>query len=113
MSAEAGDVAQVDEEPTVKLPPGLARAILFEHFSEHCAGWADQPHPTLRGETPRKIAATANGRAQVEALICDMEHQARGTPVAEACDFERLRSDLGLVASGARDKAGDFDRFWR
>jgi len=116
MNAEAGDVAaQADEEPTVKLPPGLARTILFEHFSEHCAAWADQPHPTLHGETPRKIATTANGRARVEALICDMEHLARGTPVAEACDFERLRSELGLglAAGSGPGKTGGFERFWR
>ena len=38
MNAEVGDVAaQTDDEPTVKLAPGLARTILFEHFSEHCA----------------------------------------------------------------------------
>ena len=93
----------------------LRMPILFEHFSEHCAAWADQPHPTLHGETPRKIATTANGRARVEALICDMEHLARGTPVAEACDFERLRSELGLglAAGSGPGKTGGFERFCR
>jgi len=90
-------VTLVDDEPTVKLPPGLARSILLENLTDYCASWPDQPHPALGGETPREISATAHGRERVQVLLDDMEQQAQGTPVAQACDFERLRLDLGLA----------------
>ena len=87
----------LDDEPTAKLQPELARSILLENLREFCAAWPDQPHPELNGETPRQVAATADGYAQLEALISDIEQQAQGTPVAEAWNFERLRLELGLA----------------
>jgi hypothetical protein len=110
MGSEAGDAAvQVDDEPTIKFAPGFAQSILREHLTEYCALWPDQPHAALGGETPRKVAATATGRAQVEALVCAMEQQARGTAIAHACDFEGLRLALGLTARDGRN-ASDFER---
>lgn len=94
--------AHLDDEPTAKFPRELARAILLEHFVEFCAAWPDQPHPALSGRTPRQVAGHANERGRVEVLIADLEQQARGTPVAEACDFERLRSELGLGATASQ-----------
>lgn len=90
-------MAEPDDEPTMKFPQELARAILLEHLREFCAAWPDQPHPALRGQTPRRVAATADGHGRVEMLICEMEQQAQGTPVADAWDFVGLRFELGLA----------------
>jgi len=90
-------IPELDGEPTRKFPSSLARTILLEHLAEHWAAWPDQPHPALDGETPRKSASTAGGRSRVEALICDLEQQVQGTPIAESCDFQRLRFELQLL----------------
>jgi len=87
----------LDDEPTAKLSPELAQAMLLENLRELCAAWPDQPHPALQGQTPRQIAASADGRVQLEALIRETEQRALGTPVADAWNFERLRLDLGLT----------------
>ena len=52
-------------------------------------------------ETPRQIAATADGHGQLEALIRDIEQRALGTPMADAWNFERLRLELGLTPPGS------------
>jgi len=93
-----GDVVlPLDDEPTLQFPQEFARAILLEHLREFCAAWPDQPHPALNGQTPRQVAASAAGQAQLEAIIGEMEQQAQGTPVANAWDFVGLRSELGLT----------------
>ena len=94
-------VLPLDDEPTAKLSPELARAMLLENLRELCAAWPDQPHPELAGQTPRQIAATADGQARLEALIRDIEQRAFGTPMADAWNFERLRFELGLTPPGS------------
>jgi hypothetical protein len=90
-------VLPLDDEPTAKLSPELARTMLLENLRELCAAWPDQPHPALSGQTPRQLAATADGHAQLEALLRDIEQRALGTPMADAWNFERLRLELGLT----------------
>jgi len=97
-----GDIVlPLDDEPTAKLSPELARAMLLDNLRELCAAWPDQPHPALGGQTPRQLAAAADGHARLEALIRDIEQQALGTPMADAWNFERLRLDLGLTPPGS------------
>lgn len=104
--------AQLDDETTTKFPRELARAILLEHFIEFCAAWPDQPHPALKGQTPRQVARQASERKRVEVLISDLEQQARGTPVAEACDFERLRFELGLAPGSGHEEKQSKGLYW-
>jgi hypothetical protein len=113
-AAGTGAPAQPDDEQTTRYPRALAQAVLLEHFAEYRAAWPDQPHPALRGETPRQVATSPDGRDEVETLIRELELQARGTPVADAWDFERLRAELGLAAAlSGRRRTKALDRFWR
>jgi hypothetical protein len=60
--------------------------------------WADRETPRLGGETPHHMITTPAGRAQVAALIDDMEQTDLGllrTGVA-AFDYNKLRAHVGL-----------------
>ncbi|MBT9559196.1 MAG: hypothetical protein IV100_24395 [Myxococcales bacterium] len=78
-------------------PPGpdeLAAVVVFK--TQHYATWPDIPVPALGGNSPRKAIKTAKGRAEVEAMLRDLERiegQAHGPA---RYDVNILRRDLGL-----------------
>lgn len=60
--------------------------------------WADRESPALGGETPRHVMASQTGRAQVAALIDDMERNDFGRLRSgiPAFDYNKLRAHVGL-----------------
>ncbi|MCE3223098.1 MAG: hypothetical protein K0S58_1278 [Nitrospira sp.] len=88
-SAEPLTLLVSDEEDRI-----LVGAFLDTVYLE----WADREAPTLGGETPRHLMTTPAGRAQVAALIDEMERTDLGflrTGVA-AFDYDKLRAHVGL-----------------
>jgi hypothetical protein len=60
--------------------------------------WADDNVPALGGLTPREAVKTPEGRAKVIGLVNDWEHtMGRGPKSQIEFDFEKLRSELGLL----------------
>ncbi len=73
------------------------RRQLEDALSATYLRWADTRVPALGGKTPRQMAATQAGRAEVAQMINDWEHQARSMPNPQfVFDFNRLRTELGL-----------------
>ena len=88
-AAEPLTVVVTDEEDRT-----LMNAFLETVYLE----WADRESPVFGGETPRHVMTTQTGRAQVAALIDEMERNDFGllrTGVA-AFDYNKLRAHVGL-----------------
>ena len=88
-AAEPLTVVVTDEEDRT-----LMNAFLETVYLE----WADRESPAFGGETPRHVMTTQTGRAQVAALIDEMERNDFGllrTGVA-AFDYNKLRAHVGL-----------------
>jgi hypothetical protein len=59
--------------------------------------WLDAEVPVLGGKTPRQVARTAKGRAQVAAMINDWENLQNRNPGEQyTFDFNKLRAELGI-----------------
>lgn len=82
--------------PEDVVPPEVARELMASFLSNYYGQWPDEPLPALRGRTPRQAVKTRAGRAEVEAIIRDMEYRSHGSEMAEAYDFDDLRHALGL-----------------
>jgi hypothetical protein len=76
---------------------GPEDTVLRAYAQSHYATWPDEKLPALNGRTPREAITTPAGKAQVAALLRDMEHQSHTTPMAGAYDFNLLRRQLGLL----------------
>ena len=88
-AAEPLTVVVTDEEDRT-----LMNAFLETVYLE----WADRESPAFGGETPRHVMTTQTGRAEVAALIDEMERNDFGllrTGVA-AFDYNKLRAHVGL-----------------
>ncbi|MBP8154879.1 MAG: DUF2384 domain-containing protein [Nitrospira sp.] len=88
-AAEPLTVVVTDEEDRT-----LMNAFLETVYLE----WADRESPVFGGETPRHVMTTQTGRAEVAALIDEMERNDFGllrTGVA-AFDYNKLRAHVGL-----------------
>lgn len=83
--------------PDEDIPPEVAQQMIGQLLARHYATWPDTPLPACKGKTPRQAVANANGRAQVEAILRDMEYRSHDSPMADAFDFDDLRKDLGLL----------------
>lgn len=83
-------------EPAAPPMNGPEAAVLRADAQSHYATWPDEKLPALNGRTPREAITTPAGKAQVAALLRDMEHQSHSTPMAGAYDFNLLRRQLGL-----------------
>lgn len=79
-----------------ELPEELQREILGTYLNDHYRAWPDHPLPALGGKTPRKAMRSKRGRAQVEALLKDIENGTLGMPGGDTVDFAAIRRDLGL-----------------
>ncbi|HEY3495309.1 MAG TPA: hypothetical protein VGK73_11510 [Polyangiaceae bacterium] len=90
-------MATTEEEPTAKMPPGLARAALRDSLAHYYATWLDIPLHELGGNTPRQAARTAAGRLQVHPLVEELENKARETGLSDTYNFDDLRRALGLA----------------
>jgi hypothetical protein len=60
------------------------------------AHWPDEPIPALQGKSPREAVRTRAGRAAVDLLLREMEHQEQRAAGGAAFDFSTLRHALGL-----------------
>ena len=66
-------------------------------FEQQYMSWLDTEVPMLGGKTPRQVARTAKGRAQVAAMINDWENmQNRNSDMQYIFDFNKLRAELGI-----------------
>ena len=87
------------DEPLTLLVTNEEDRLLVGTFLETVyLEWADRETPRLGGETPRHVMTTPAGRAQVVALIDEMERTDLGllrTGVA-AFDYNKLRAHVGL-----------------
>jgi len=97
--AHAMGVPDASDDDMPEIPAELMQQMLGEQLKAHYATWPDIALPALAGKTPRQALESASGRAQVEALLKDMEHTSHGTPLASAYDFDDLRRALGLVVA--------------
>jgi hypothetical protein len=61
--------------------------------------WIDHALPALSGKTPRAATRSASGRARVELLLKEMEHDEARLPAPERYDFADIRRALGLRLS--------------
>lgn len=95
---EIRDESPASDAPVAAVPPEIADQVIRQHLSQHYSTWPDYPLPALSGKSPRDAMKTAEGRASVEALIRDMEHQSHGTPIENKYDFDELRQSVGLPA---------------
>jgi hypothetical protein len=78
------------------VPPEVAREVMASFLSNYYGRWPEEPLPALGGRTPRQATKTRAGRAELEAIIRDMEYHSHGSDMAEAYDFDDLRKALGL-----------------
>jgi hypothetical protein len=79
------------------LPAEAERRLLAEVHAARLRSWLDEPHPRLRGCTPREAARGAE-RAEVVSLLRQIENSAeRSRRLGEpALDVTALWSELGL-----------------
>ena len=88
-AAEPLTVVVTDEEDRT-----LMNAFLETVYLE----WADRESPVFGGETPRHVMTTQTGRAEVAALIDEMERNDFGRlrSGVTAFDYNKLRAHVGL-----------------
>jgi hypothetical protein len=89
----------VPNEPPPAPSPAEAEAVRA-WITAHYATWPDTPLPAFGGKTPRSMTKTKRGRAEVEALIREMEYRSHGSPMEGTYDFDVLRRELGFGSSG-------------
>jgi hypothetical protein len=87
-----------------QIPDEVQRELVGEYLQDHYRRWLDEPLPALGGKTPRKAARTRRGRAQVDALLKDIENHSLTMPGGEAVDFAGLRRELGLEPADDADE---------
>ena len=97
-AALARDIADVAQDDG--LPEAEAQAVVQAFKQEHYATWADVPLPALDGRTPREAAASAQGLAEVAALLDSFEQAEASLDAGERFDFGELRRELGVPQSG-------------
>ena len=85
-----------------EIPPEVQAEVLRAFYDRHYRGWLDTPLPALKGKTPRVTAASKTGKAQVVALLKDLESHAARDRLAgrPAYDFGWLWGELGLDRPG-------------
>ena len=93
------DASDASDDDMPEIPAELLQQMLGEQLKAHYATWPDIALPALAGKSPRQALESASGRAEVEALLKDMEHTSHGTPLASAYDFDDLRRALGLAVA--------------
>jgi hypothetical protein len=82
------DLSTLSAEDRVSLEAALGQRYM---------AWLDEKVPLLGGKTPREVARTPAGNAQVADLINDWENMQERNPNPQfAFDFNRLRLALGL-----------------
>lgn len=77
-------------------PNPEADAIIVKMKERHYEKWLDMALPALRGKTPREAAQTKPGRAQLEAMVKNIEMIESHMPPSERYDVNKLRAALGL-----------------
>jgi len=77
-------------------PNPEADAIIVKLKEQHYTKWLDMPLPALRGKSPREVSRTKAGRAQLEAMVKDIEMIESHMPPSERYDVNKLRAALGL-----------------
>jgi hypothetical protein len=77
-------------------PNPEADAIIVKMKEQHYTKWLDMPLPALRGKSPREVSRTKAGRAQLEAMVKDIEMIESHMPPSERYDVNKLRAALGL-----------------
>jgi hypothetical protein len=75
------------------------RALLASFFGTIYLEWAEQNSPALDSQTPRHAVTTAAGRANVAALIDEIERNDLGLRRTgkPAFDYSKLRTHVGLM----------------
>lgn len=99
-SRQAPEAALRDRgDPQRPEPDDIERELVGRYLQDHYRRWLDAPLPALDGQTPREAARTDRGRAQVDALLKDIENSTLAMPGGEAVDFAALRRELALGPS--------------
>jgi hypothetical protein len=92
-SRTPGDLLD-DNPPSLASPIDLSPEDLAVIVRTHEDRWLGASIPALRGHTPREAAADPDLRADLLALLDDIEITQRGADFA--MDTDRLRAELGL-----------------
>ncbi len=79
----------------VPTPDELAAVVAFK--TQHYATWPAIPVPALGGKSPREAVRTAKGRAEVEAMLRELERIESQSHGPARYDVNILRRDLGLM----------------
>jgi hypothetical protein len=74
-----------------RLDPGVAEALVAEHYARHYRAWIDEPVPALDGHTPREASTLSSLRPRLEELIRGLE---------------------GMYESALKDGAPAYDPSW-
>jgi hypothetical protein len=84
------------------IPSEVQAEVLHAFYDRHYRGWLDTPLPALKGKTPRAMAASKTGKAQVVALLKDLESHAARDRLAgrPTYDFGWMWGELGLDRPG-------------
>ncbi|MCS6289318.1 MAG: DUF2384 domain-containing protein [Nitrospira sp.] len=86
------------EPLTVVVTDAEDRTLMNAFLETVYLEWADRESPALGGETPRHVMTSQAGRAQVAALIDEMERNDFGRlrSGVPAFDYDKLRAHVGL-----------------
>jgi hypothetical protein len=86
------------DRPVVIVMAEEDRQMLSQFLDRAYLEWADQPHPALKGQTPRHAATLPSMRETVEALIDEMSAYdlGRWRTGLPAFEYNRLRAHVGL-----------------
>jgi hypothetical protein len=96
--SEAGLEDEQPAPPSIVVTAEAEQALLAAFLESAYMEWADRPSPSLQGRTPRHAMGSADGRAQVAALIDALEQEdpaARRTG-KRGYEYGRLRAHVGL-----------------
>jgi hypothetical protein len=104
LGERAGQGRRPSEESSRRIPSQVEAQLLERVITEHYRGWLDEPVPALGERTPRKVAKTKKGRAEVERLLDEFERSSQRQPSVGPALWNELRRELGIPE---RQPAGD------
>lgn len=78
------------------VPEEVQREVMGPYLRDYYRAWLDEPIPALGNKSPRKAVRSKRGKAEVEALLKDIENGTAGQPGGDMVDFAALRRELKL-----------------
>ena len=111
-SIQAPEAALRDARPVEnreQVPDDVQREVLGTYLRDHYVKWLDDEIPALGGKTPRNAVRTRQGRAQVERMLADIEHQVQRMPGGDTVDIAGMRRELGFDKRAHSGRVRSYD----